>query len=81
MQRILLETQLVVDQPLRGWTEYLRMPAFKELPMISVVQPAYHARPNGGQGSFWPSGSRRLSCVLVLATALNQLDELISHHS
>lgn len=46
----------------------VRMPALAELPMISVVHPAYHCRPNGGHGSFWPSGSRRLSCDLVLAT-------------
>jgi hypothetical protein len=44
------------------------MPALAELPMISVVHPAYHCRPNGGQGSFWPSASLRLSCVRVLAT-------------
>jgi len=44
------------------------MPALAELPMMSVVQPAYHWRPNGGHGSFWPSASRRLSCVRVLAT-------------
>lgn len=37
--------------------------------MMSVVHPAYHCDPNGGHGSFWPSASRRLSCVLVLATA------------
>lgn len=36
--------------------------------MMSVVQPAYHCGPNGGQGSFLPSASRRFSCVLVLAT-------------
>lgn len=45
-----------------------RIPAFNELPIMSVVHPAYHARPNGGQPSFWPSGKRRLSCDLVLAT-------------
>ncbi|MBE3045698.1 hypothetical protein IMZ48_24755 [Candidatus Bathyarchaeota archaeon] len=44
------------------------MPAFMELPIISVVQPAYHCFPNGGHPSFFPSGSRWLSCVLVLAT-------------
>lgn len=32
------------------------------------MHPAYHCAPNGGQGSFCPSGSRRLSCVLVFAT-------------
>lgn len=36
--------------------------------MMSVVHPAYHCGPNGGHGSFLPSASRRLSCVLVLAT-------------
>lgn len=46
----------------------VRMPAFAEFPMINVVHPAYHCFPNGGQGSFWPSGRRRLSCVLVFAT-------------
>jgi hypothetical protein len=44
------------------------MPAFKEFPIINVVQPAYHCLPNGGHGSFFPSGKRLLSCVLVLAT-------------
>ena len=48
------------------------MPAFKELPMISVVQPAYHCDPNGGHPSFCPSGNRRLSCVLVFATGKGQ---------
>ena len=37
--------------------------------MIRVVQPAYQALPNGGQGSFSPLGSLRLSWVLVLATS------------
>ena len=46
----------------------VRIPAFKEFPMIKVVQPAYHCLPNGGQGSFCPSDNLRLSCVLVLAT-------------
>lgn len=36
--------------------------------MISVVQPAYHAFPNGGQGSFCPSPNRRFNCDLVFAT-------------
>ena len=44
------------------------MPAFAELPITSVVQPAYHALPKGGHGSFCPSASRRLSCVRVFAT-------------
>lgn len=35
---------------------------------MSVVHPAYHCGPNGGHGSFSPAASRRLSCVLVLAT-------------
>ena len=35
---------------------------------MSVVHPAYHCLPNGGQGSFLESGSLRLSCVRVLAT-------------
>ncbi len=74
MQRILVDIQQLIEQQLRGWSGYLRMPAFKELPMMSVVQPAYHARPNGGQGSFCPSGSRRLSCVLVFATAPSSED-------
>ena len=46
----------------------VRIPALAELPMMSVVHPAYHCGPNGGHGSFLPSASRRLSCVLVLAT-------------
>ncbi len=37
--------------------------------MIKVVHPAYHAFPNGGHPSFWPSGNRLLSWVLVFATA------------
>lgn len=49
--------------------KYVRIPALAELPMMSVVHPAYHCGPNGGHGSFLPSASRRLSCVLVLATA------------
>ena len=44
------------------------MPAFRELPMINVVHPAYHAFPNGGQGSFAASGNLRFNCVLVFAT-------------
>lgn len=44
------------------------MPAFSELPMISVVHPAYQAFPNGGQGSFFASPNRRFNCVLVFAT-------------
>jgi hypothetical protein len=44
------------------------MPALAELPMISVVHPAYHCEPNGGHGSFWPAANLRLSCVRVLAT-------------
>lgn len=46
----------------------IRIPAFNEFPITSVVQPAYHARPNGGQGSFCPSASLRFNCVLVFAT-------------
>jgi hypothetical protein len=45
-----------------------RIPALSEFPMIRVVQPAYHCFPNGGHGSFLPSGSRRLSCDRVFAT-------------
>jgi len=48
--------------------EDVRIPALAELPMMSVVQPAYHCEPKGGHGSFLPSASRRFSCVLVLAT-------------
>jgi hypothetical protein len=44
------------------------MPAFRELPMIRVVQPAYHCFPNGGHGSFLPSANLRLSCDRVFAT-------------
>lgn len=44
------------------------MPAFAELPIMLVVQPAYHSLPNLGHGSFFPSASLRLSCVRVLAT-------------
>jgi hypothetical protein len=46
-----------------------RIPAFSELPMIKVVHPAYHCRPNGGHGSFLESGNRRLSCVRVFANS------------
>lgn len=45
-----------------------RTPAFRELPIISVVQPAYHAGPNFGHGSLSAPDSRWLSCVRVLAT-------------
>lgn len=47
---------------------HVRIPAFAELPMMLVVQPAYHSLPNLGQGSFFPSANLRLSCVRVLAT-------------
>jgi hypothetical protein len=47
----------------------IRIPAFNEFPIMSVVHPAYHAFPNGGQGSFFASGNLRLSCVRVFATA------------
>ena len=50
--------------------QFIRMPALAALPMISVVHPAYHCDPNGGHGSFCPSASLRLSCVLVFATAV-----------
>ena len=46
----------------------VRIPAFKELPMIRVVQPAYHALPNGGHGNFPASGNLRFNCVRVFAT-------------
>ena len=46
-----------------------RIAAFAEFPMIDVVHPAYHCRPNGGHGSFAPSARFRFSCVLVFATA------------
>lgn len=45
------------------------MPALTELPMIMVVQPAYHCEPKGGQGNFLPSGNRRLSWERVFATS------------
>jgi len=38
--------------------------------MINVVHPAYHCDPKGGQGSFFPSASRRFNCDLVFATIL-----------
>lgn len=47
---------------------YVRIPAFREFPTINVVHPAYQALPNGGHGSFFPSGRRRLSCDRVFAT-------------
>jgi hypothetical protein len=43
--------------------------------MISVVQPAYQALPNGGHGSFLESGNRRLSCVRVFATFFSQIED------
>src|ERR1044071_2398403 len=52
------------------------MPALAELPMIRVVHPAYHCRPNGGHGSFWPSANLRLSCGRVLATAQKKCQSL-----
>lgn len=39
------------------------------LPMMRVVQPAYHCAPKGGKGSFWPGASRELSCVRVFANS------------
>lgn len=45
------------------------MPALIELPIMSVVHPAYHCLPNGGHGSFLPSASLRLSCVRVFANS------------
>ena len=42
--------------------------------MMSVVHPAYHWGPNGGHGSFFESGSFRLSCERVFAT--NACDQL-----
>lgn len=45
--------------------------------MIKVVHPAYHWLPNGGQGSFFESGNRLLSCVRVFATAGE--DGLVEH--
>lgn len=51
-----------------GAVMYVRIPAFSEFPIISVVHPAYHALPNGGQPSFCPSGNRRLSWERVFAT-------------
>jgi hypothetical protein len=45
-----------------------RTPAFRELPIIRVVQPAYHAGPNFGHGSLSAPDNRWLSCVRVLAT-------------
>lgn len=50
--------------------QFIRIPALAALPMIRVVQPAYHCDPNGGHGSFCPSASLRLSCVLVFATTV-----------
>lgn len=52
-----------------GWL-YPRMPAFNELPMISVVHPAYHCFPKGGHGSFLPSANLRLSWDRVFATGV-----------
>lgn len=45
-----------------------RIPALTEFPTINVVHPAYHCFPNGGHGSFFESGSLRLSCDRVFAT-------------
>ena len=47
---------------------FLRIPAFNEFPTISVVHPAYHCLPKGGQGNFFASGSCLLSCIRVFAT-------------
>jgi hypothetical protein len=59
-------TNVARDRDTTG--QNIRIPALAELPMMSVVQPAYHCEPKGGHGSFLPSASRRFSCVLVLAT-------------
>lgn len=48
---------------------YIRIPAFKLFPIISVVHPAYHALPNGGHGSFAPAANLRFNCVLVFANS------------
>ena len=48
------------------------MPAFRELPMMRVVQPAYQAAPKGGQGTLEAPGveeRRWLSWVRVLANS------------
>jgi hypothetical protein len=52
------------------------MPALSELPMIKVVHPAYHCLPNGGHGSFFPSGNLRFNCDRVFATG-GKLDTLV----
>jgi len=64
-----LSTVVRAFPPGEGYHGDLRMPAFAELPIMFVVQPAYHSLPNFGHGSFCPSANLRLSCVRVLATA------------
>jgi hypothetical protein len=61
--------RLVSVQLLHDPSRDALMPAFSELPMIRVVQPAYHCLPNGGHGSFFPSANLRLSCDRVFATS------------
>jgi hypothetical protein len=55
---------------------HILMPAFNELPMIKVVHPAYHCLPNGGHGSFFPSGNLRLSCDRVFANSAGYVIEI-----
>jgi hypothetical protein len=66
MRQILYDVSTSVSR-VRSFNDAL-IPAFRELPMIRVVHPAYHCLPNGGHGSFFPSGNRRLSCDRVFAT-------------
>lgn len=58
----------VLDGCVPAASANLLIPAFSEFPMIKVVHPAYHCVPNGGHGSFFPSGNLRLSCDRVFAT-------------
>lgn len=51
-----------------------RIPAFREFPIINVVQPANHCLPNGGQDNFCESGNFRLSWLRVFATVVTVSD-------
>lgn len=54
-----------------------RTPALIELPMMSVVHPAYHSlEGNLGNGSFCESGSLWFSCDLVFANSKGYVIEI-----
>lgn len=68
----------IICQEVIGERRYTLIPAFNEFPITNVVHPAYHAAPNGGQGSFLPSAKRRFNCVRVFATKVSPRQPLSS---